>query len=309
MRNLIQFIAVIQLLYAVHATETWLSNAKQLIAANPIQSSTTSKEETSLQEDERDVESTIQSFLSSHPSKADKFYIQGWRWHTLSLIRDSRRLEKYAIGVFQDSTSCTRDKLDSLQKAADHVINFNLKGLQRIENDVFFPWLREKLINKDMDSNTKKAFQNVMDGVDRDRKQVEEIALSIMLEIKVATDPKSDAIAVETAKTELIRKSDLLSSMTASIMNREDRFLVPGVMRVVPSNEQKSFNNKVLRNLGIFESRKHLIGMYDAVHDSMYGNEEEQLMFVEQIPSVARLMIGRWRRTLYDPAAGMLDES
>jgi hypothetical protein len=48
--------------------------------------------------------------------------------------------------------------------------------------------------------------------------------------------------------------------------------------------------------------------MHDAVHDSLYGNEEEEALFVQQIPSVARYMISRWRRTLYEPAAGMLDE-
>ena len=305
--RLIKLIAFTRLIYAAHAAENWLSNAKQLVAGNPIQSSTTCHKECSCVNDETfdAVESTIHTFLSSNPSKADKFYIQGWRWHTLSLIRDSRRLQVYATGVLKD---LTQDKLDSLQKAADHVINFNLKGLQRIENDVFFPWLREKLISEEIDSDAKEAFQIVIDGVDRDRKEVAEIASSIMAEIKIATDIKNDAYTKEIATAVLIKNCHLLSSITESIMTREDRFLVPGLMKIVPSKEQKSFNNKILRNLGIFESRKHLIGMHDAVHDSLYGNEEEEALFVQQIPSVARYMISRWRRTLYEPAAGMLDE-
>lgn len=305
--RLVKFIVIIQLIFAADAIEKWLSNANQLVAGNSIQSSTTCHEDSCLNDEPSDaVESTIHSFLSSNLSKADKFYIQGWRWHTLSLIRDSRRLHNYATGVLND---VTQDKLDSLQKAADHVINFNLKGLQRIENDVFFPWLRQKLVNDEIDLDAKKAFQAVIDGVDRDRKQVADIASSIMAVIKIGADPKSDISTKETATAELIKKSHLLSSITESIMIREDRFLVPGLMKVVPSKEQKSFNNKVLRNLGIFESRKHLIGMHDAVHDSLYGNEEEQSLFIEQIPPVARYMISRWRRTLYEPAAGMLDDN
>ena len=58
---------------------------------------------------------------------------------------------------------------------------------------------------------------------------------------------------------------------------------------------------------GQFESRRHLVGMHDAVFDEAYGNKTEEALFSEQIPSVARMMIERWRRTVYEPKAGMLD--
>ena len=60
-----------------------------------------------------------------------------------------------------------------------------------------------------------------------------------------------------------------------------------------------------MRNLGLLESRTHLVGMRDAVWES--GAEEEKRSFEAEIPYVARVMIERWRRSLYEPAAGALD--
>jgi hypothetical protein len=48
--------------------------------------------------------------------------------------------------------------------------------------------------------------------------------------------------------------------------------------------------------------------MHDAVYDKRFGNDAEKRNFESEIPSVAKLMINRWRRTLYQPQAGMLDE-
>ena len=63
--------------------------------------------------------------------------------------------------------------------------------------------------------------------------------------------------------------------------------------------EQKSFNNKVLFNLGVLESRVHLVGMHDAVLES--ESEVEKEKFQKEIPYVARMMIERWRKSLYAP--------
>lgn len=254
------------------------------------------------------VASTIRKFLETNPPKSDKFYIQGWRWHTLSLIRDTDRLANYVRVVLGNPTT---EKMDSTQRAVNHVVDFNLKGLYRIEDDVFLPWLRTKLLSSDHieSEEVKQAFQTVMDGVDHDRDRVKKMASSLVLETKVATkDEKVDDPTVQNVLTGVMEKSEMMHNILKSIKDRQDNFLVPGLMRVVTPREQKSFNTKVLRSLGIFESRKHLVGMHDAVYDSRYGNEEEKSLFLDQIPSVARMMIGRWRRTLYETDAGMLDD-
>ena len=319
-RRFINLVALIHVLYVCNVADDWISaGVKRLgVSANTIVShhTTTHNERaeaaatcSNLAKDTCSAEKTIQNFLSSDSSKGDKFYIQGWRWHTLSLIRDSNRLQKYASSIQKDMHNTSQEKLQSLNKAVDHVIDFNLKGLQRIEKDVFFPWLRLKLINEDtVGADAKKAFRVVIDSVDCDRNRIDEIASKIRSEVKALVDPKSSASVMENTVHNLAQLSDSLSVIATSIMEREDRLLVPAVTKVVSSREQKSFNSRVLRNLGIFESRCHLVGMHDAVYDSSYGNEEEQSLFVEQIPSVARMMIERWRRSLYEPKAGMLHE-
>jgi len=86
----------------------------------------------------------------------------------------------------------------------------------------------------------------------------------------------------------------------------EDTFLVPAVAILVPDAEQKSFNNKVIRNLGILDSRLHLVGMYEAVQEQ---DAAEQQLFQQEIPALPRKMIPRWKRTLYDKQAGVLEEA
>ena len=85
----------------------------------------------------------------------------------------------------------------------------------------------------------------------------------------------------------------------------QETLIVPAVARVVPSKVQTKFNNQVLLKLGILESRVHLVGMHDAVWES--GIEVEKEMFQREIPYVARMMIERWRKSLYLPKAGALD--
>ena len=82
-----------------------------------------------------------------------------------------------------------------------------------------------------------------------------------------------------------------------------ESLIVPAVSLIVPAKTQKSFSNKVLLSLGILESRLHLVGM----HDAIAGIEEEERKFGEEIPYIARKMIGGWRKSLYVPKAGALD--
>jgi hypothetical protein len=79
----------------------------------------------------------------------DKFYIHGWRWHTLALGRDARRLAQLATQLKkqqEDQGETTTNSFSNLKKATDHTVNFNMKGLHRIESEVFFPWVRQKVV-------------------------------------------------------------------------------------------------------------------------------------------------------------------
>ena len=85
----------------------------------------------------------------------DDFHVHGWRWHTLSLSRESRRLSDLARRT-------TTANIDRLKKASEYVVGFNLKGLHKIEADLFFPWMKEKLTSIDS-WDASKEFDSVMD--------------------------------------------------------------------------------------------------------------------------------------------------
>lgn len=97
-----------------------------------------------------------------------------------------------------------------------------------------------------------------------------------------------------------------LASRVWHILKLEDSFLVPAIAILTSVSQQRAFNNKVILSLGIFDSRVHLVGMYEAVLEQ---DEKEQDLFQAEIPAIARHMIPRWKRLLYDPQAGVLEES
>jgi hypothetical protein len=89
------------------------------------------------------------------------------------------------------------------------------------------------------------------------------------------------------------------------MMERENNLLVPAIAQIVPESEQKSFNNKVLKNLGLWDSRLHLVGMHEAVLEC--DDPQEHEIFKQAIPSIPQLMIPRWKRNLYDQKSSILD--
>ena len=93
----------------------------------------------------------------------------------------------------------------------------------------------------------------------------------------------------------------LVTSMVSTleeIVRIQNQVLVPAVTILVPQSEQESFNNKVLMNMGILDSRLYLVGMHEAVQESTL---EEQDLFQNEIPMIPRSLIPRWKRLLYDP--------
>lgn len=121
----------------------------------------------------------------------------------------------------------------------------------------------------------------------------------------IAADSSSNHGKRFEAIQDVMEKSASMQSCAKNMMEAEDTLLVPAIAKVVPESEQHSFNNRVLRNLGILDSRLHLVAMYEAIEES--GNTEEKALFEQAIPSIPQMMIPRWKRKLYEPKAGVLD--
>ena len=261
------------------------------------------------------IESSISDFLNDFPSSTrNEFHIQGWKWHTLSLIRDSKRLERLAHellneNIITDDSDNDNDNDNPLEKATKHVIDFNMKALHKIEKELFFPFLKQKLstpkdpsiIPKDVQS----AFENVISDIENDRNYISKIAITLKEQVRVASLPNINNEKRIEAINNIAQMSSTLTYKTRSIYKKEEKYLIPAISILVPVKEQKSFSNKVLRNLGILDSRVHLVGMYDAVWEK--DDETERELFVSAIPYLPRMMIPRWRKALYEPQAGVLD--
>lgn len=249
--------------------------------------------------------SIIKQFLtSSEKNQKNDFLIQGWRWHCMSLIRDSDRLKSLAEHLAKNKMS-DDSGLDALVTATDYVVNFNMAGLYRVESTMFVKWLRKHLCRPDAfgdDINaaaTSNAYENVIDKIEDQRIDCEKLGKELYDKANAASSP---SITLEQRRLhlhEIVRLSTRLSDELHSMRTLQETLIVPAISQIVSSSEQKSFNNKVLFNLGILESRVHLVGMHDAVLES--GSAIEKEKFQNEIPYVARMMIERWRKSLYAP--------
>jgi hypothetical protein len=244
----------------------------------------------------------IQIYLESLDSTSttlDKFHIHGWRWHTRSLIREVGRLHRLALKT-------SLDNVGQLQEASDYVVDFNLRGLHKIEADLFFPWMRQQLTSLPKDRDVCKAFASVMTELEKDRVKVSQLGKKIQQNAASAGDSRKPSQFRSEAIQKIADQAEELQHCARSMMELEDNYLVPAIAALVPEKEQKSFNNKVLRGLGLLDSRLHLVGMYEAVASDTNRREEEEL-FQKAIPSVPQMMIPRWKRKLYAPKTYMLE--
>ncbi|CAB9497660.1 expressed unknown protein [Seminavis robusta] len=236
------------------------------------------------------AEETLDRVLEDAKDQDKKFHVQGWRWHTMSVLRDAERLQALALRT-------TGDDLSQLQKAADYVVDFNLKALHRVEN-MFFPWMRQHMQeSKTAQPETKQAFNAIVENLEADQKRLAELGKSITQTFSNRPNP-SVASAVAT-------QSEELANLARSMLERELDYVIPTVGLCVPENDQQKFNNQVIKFLGVLEARVHLVHMHEVVTESKSDLEEQ--LWKESIPSLPRSLIPRWKRTLYEPMAGMLE--
>jgi len=262
-----------------------------------------------------------------------RFHIHGWRWHTHSLIRDAGRLHHLAItsaavtvagsgsaAPAEPNTTTATAAATILpphvlvQHATEYVINFNMKGLHKIEGPLFFPWMRDKLTaastfafasSVTSPSLLVSAFGSILDQLETEQRMVAKLGRTILVNSDLVGSTTIDAARRAQALRNIVRDSSQLQQHAQSMRDIEETYLVPALALVVPEKEQKAFNTKVLRQLGLFDSRLHLVGMYETIHATTQ-KDEEYALFQQAIPALSRKMIPRWKRKLYDPKTYML---
>lgn len=113
--------------------------------------------------------------VATFPSApTENFHIQGWRWHTQSLARDAKRLSRLANAANSDE-----GYLD-LKRATEYTVDFNMRGLHRIEADVFFPWVRETVVSAASSTSMRKEIQEAIQQLETDRRHLEKLGKSLV---------------------------------------------------------------------------------------------------------------------------------
>jgi hypothetical protein len=210
------------------------------------------------------------------------------------LARESGRLASLASGIGDNLNEASR-----IKDASSYVVDFNMKGLHKIETRLFFPWMREKFATTIKEIEVSAALTQVMDRLEEDQRLVAKLGSEISRNADIACNPKkSDKVRSEAIRV-IADQSAQLERTARSMIEVEDCLLVPVIAEIVPEDEQKSFSNKVLRNLGLMDSRLHLVGMYEAVNE--LDDVIEKDLFETSIPSIPQMMIPRWKRKLYEP--------
>eukprot|EP00531_Pseudo-nitzschia_arenysensis_P018671 CAMPEP_0116151450 /NCGR_PEP_ID=MMETSP0329-20121206/20101_1 /TAXON_ID=697910 /ORGANISM="Pseudo-nitzschia arenysensis, Strain B593" /LENGTH=333 /DNA_ID=CAMNT_0003648059 /DNA_START=192 /DNA_END=1193 /DNA_ORIENTATION=+ len=246
----------------------------------------------------------IEEFLASKGGNSPtsllrQFHVQGWRWHTKSLARDAGRLHKLAL-------KSNLETAETLKDASDYVVGFNMVGLHRVEGNLFFPWMREKLVHGSKNKPVlSKGFSSAMDALESDRRSVADLGSTISKKALLACDTQASDSSRNEAIAEVANDSAELQCLVERMISIEDKILVPAIGAMVKEREQKSFNNRVLRKLGLLDSRLHLVGMYETVWEDNDSLEKE--LFKKAIPGFTQQLIPRWRRKLYQPRTSMME--
>ena len=104
----------------------------------------------------------------------------------MSLIREARKLQASAEKLLETQTPDSLTATDTpasraLQAASDYIVNFNMKGLHRIEKELFFPWAIKKITDAAIESDVAVAFQDMMNQLEQDQKALVALGDSLVV--------------------------------------------------------------------------------------------------------------------------------
>ena len=275
------------------------------------------------------------------PQGERQFLINGWRWHTASALRDLERyatiLEKIAVACGEHkkdntdttttlssssnilATNVTTDKTsvrvllyqERIFQGYSFVLDYNLKALMKVESELFFPWLR-RLLPPTAASLMSEIIQEQND-VRVLSAQIGQLCLTLKESMKENNNKQNQRQSDSSASSSplnshhpqddvaVIRK---IESKVASIRKSyekiqsvQESIFVPYISAFIPKKEQENFNRKVISTLGMLASQVHLVGMIEAIKDQPI----EMALLKAQIPSLAQVALGIWKKRLYEP--------
>jgi len=316
-------------------------------------------------------------------------------------MRDATRLSRALRNTDREWTDPA-----ALHRAARFVVQFHVRGLHRIETQIFFPWLRRELPyyyhydyqyqedegrrrrdepapnnNNKKDGNKaslfrpqqqqqqkrpklpdprqfRRALNTVVSQLESQQESIRQLGVQLMSTMSTLTE--TNALPRQTSRRRRRRRrtnnnnrgtsssstatprllsyeqqevlwstaadqSAQIAQRTRDMLTLESQVLIPLLSQLVPTDVQHELNQKVIAELGLWDSRLHLVSMHQVVYDTDgigSGNRNdksndshhpwvapaERQLFSKTIPKLAQRMIPRWKRLLYDPQMSVLED-
>ncbi len=206
--------------------------------------------------------------------------------HHLSVVYELRRFIRCLHETRADDPASVCRARDSYL----YVWGFSWGALHMVEGTLFIPWLRDQLPAR---------YRPELRQLERDLSDLWSHGERIGRDLRAGESPG----ALRPASLESARRhAERLEARAVRVYAGTERSLVPCVAAHVSRREQERFNSRVLSRLGLIPSRLHLVGFAEAIA----GNAAERRLFREQVPAVARMMLPRWKRALYEPRTACL---
>ncbi|CAN0339823.1 unnamed protein product [Ectocarpus sp. 6 AP-2014] len=231
------------------------------------------------------------------------FHVNGWRWHSRAVLRDIARFRRAALlaaeatGGADGGGEKGAAAVERVAKCYGFMWTFSVTKLHNTETSLFFPWLRD-LVPKEV-LPPLSEFDREREGVVRIGKKIGQF---------VAEAERASASKSSSPRAALLRCAELaeeLEAKAARLARVQEAAIVPVTAAYATSKQQWKFNDKVIFSLGLVDAQVFLVAMHDAIK----SDREEFNKFRKNVPKFARALIPTWRRVLYLPRAGCLEDS
>jgi hypothetical protein len=96
----------------------------------------------------------------------------------MSVLHEAGRLRKLVL-KWQGSTE-SPENMKKLKDVTNYVVDFNMKGLHKVEKDLVFPWMRKELKEKFEDMKVYQAYDIILSQLESDRKIVAKLGTDLV---------------------------------------------------------------------------------------------------------------------------------
>eukprot|EP00904_Undaria_pinnatifida_P011078 jgi/Undpi1/70/HiC_scaffold_1.g00070.m1 len=210
------------------------------------------------------------------PVEDREFLINGWRWHSRSVLRDVARFRQAALFAVEASAGPDGGGKDGhaavqrVSKCYGYMWTFSFKKLHKTETALFFPWLRE-FFPKDVAAP--------LVEFDREREVLIRIGTKIG---QLVDEAQTASSAKRSPRTALLRCADLAEELevkAARLARAQEAVIVPSTAAYIEAKQQWKFNDKVIYSLGLVNAQLFLVSM----HDALKPDKEEFKLFRSQV--------------------------